>query len=58
MSTADHYISGRFTSTPENHFYADGIVFECYADDGEFSYFEFADGSRCKINGEGEIYTV
>lgn len=52
------YIGGRFTSTPEDHFYADRVSFDVIKDDGEFTFFEFADGSKCKINADGEIFSA
>lgn len=58
MSTANNYIGGRFTSDPASEFYADGVSAEVYNDDGEFTFFEFYDGSKCKINQDGEIFSV
>lgn len=54
-TTADEYIGGRFTSTPEDHFRQDGVSAKAVEDDGEYTTFEFEDGSRCKINADGEI---
>lgn len=54
-TTADEYIGGRFTSIPQDHFREDGVSAEAVEDDGEYTTFEFEDGSRCKINADGEI---
>ena len=53
---AKQYIGGRFTSTPEDNFYSDGVEVEVVGDDGEYTTFEFKDGSQCKINADGEIF--
>ena len=52
---ADEYIGGRFTCTPEDQFAADGVAAEAVEDDGEYTTFEFADGSRCRIDADGNI---
>ena len=57
-TTADEYIGGRFTSTPEDHFRQDGVSGKAVEDDGEFTTFVFEDGSRCKVNADGEIEAV
>ena len=53
---ASNYIGGRFTSTPEDQFYADGVNAEVYKDDGEYTYFEMEDGSRLKVNADGGAF--
>jgi hypothetical protein len=53
--TADQYIGGRFNSTPEDHFYQDGIRAVAVSDDGERTTFEFPDGSQCVVDGDGNI---
>ncbi len=52
---ADEYIGGRFTCTPEDQFAADCVSAKAVGDDGEYTTFEFADGSRCKIDADGNI---
>jgi hypothetical protein len=58
MTTASNYIGGRITSTPEDQFCADGVDASVYKDDGAWTYYKFADGSRCKINADGEVLSV
>jgi len=55
---ATQCIGGRFTTTPEDQFYADRVSAEMDGDDGEYTYFAFADGSRVKINSDGEIFAA
>jgi hypothetical protein len=55
---ADNYIGGNLNCTPEDQFYQDEVTFEVTNDDGEFTFFEFADGSGCKINSDGEILAL
>jgi hypothetical protein len=57
-NTADEYIGGRFNCVPNDQFYADGNAAEVIADDGIFTTFEFADGSRCKIDADGNIFAA
>lgn len=61
MSTktiASNYIDGRLNSVPEDQFYADGIDAEVIGDDGQYTTYEFADGSRCKIDADGNIISA
>ncbi len=55
---ASKYIGGRFASTPEDQFYADGVGTAVYDDDGECTYFELEDGSRLKVNADGKIFAA
>jgi len=55
---ASNYIGGRFTATPEDHFSSDGVGATVYQDDGDYTYFELEDGSRLKVNPEGEIFAA
>ena len=52
---ADTYIGGRFTGTPEDHFYADQVRATLVADTGEHCIYEFPDNTRCAVDGEGYV---
>ena len=56
--TASEYIGGRLACIPEDQFYADGVTAYAIDDDGICTIYEFADGSRCKIDADGNIFAV
>ena len=54
--TASEYIGGRLACTPEDQFYTDGVTAYVIDDDCICTIYEFEDGSRCKIDADGNIF--